>query len=123
MAASLLTSSAKILIIFIEFSEVLAFLPMLRLNYTIGLKFFFKGISGFNFQMFDFAQYLSFLPFGASLASGGERFELAGFDTKSAFLNGADIILFCLVFTTSLCVHLTLRLLCGRVSYLRRRIN
>jgi hypothetical protein len=37
------------LISFIGFSEVLAFLPMININYPVGLKFFFRGISGLNF--------------------------------------------------------------------------
>jgi hypothetical protein len=37
---------------FIGFSEILAFLPMINLDYTANLKSFFRGISGMNFQMF-----------------------------------------------------------------------
>ena len=62
LATSLVSSSAAIMISFIGFSEILAFLPMINLNYPLKLQYFFKGISGMNFQMYDIAKYLSFLP-------------------------------------------------------------
>jgi len=55
LATSIASSSAAIMISFIGFSEILAFLPMVNLKYPLKLQFFFKGISGLNFQMYDFA--------------------------------------------------------------------
>jgi hypothetical protein len=49
LATSLVSSSAAILISFIGFSETLAFLPMVNIPYTVGLTYFFQGISGLNF--------------------------------------------------------------------------
>ena len=67
LVTSLVTSSAAVFISFIGFSEILAFLPMINLEYPPGLIFFFRGISGLNFQLYDVASYLgAYLPFGKS---------------------------------------------------------
>ena len=49
LTISMATGSAAVFVSFIGFSEFLAFVPMINLNYTPGLEFFFRGISGMNF--------------------------------------------------------------------------
>ena len=79
LATSLVSSSAAIMISFIGFSEILAFLPMINLEYPIRLQFFFQGISGMNFQMYDFQSKLGFLPLVETNKPIGKRFDNAGF--------------------------------------------
>lgn len=94
----MITGNAAILFSFIGFSEILAFLPMINLDYNETLKGFFKGISGLNFKFYDAGNYiLLFIPFGKSLPPKAERFFLAGFESSSFILNTADILLFYLI--------------------------
>ena len=81
LAISLVTSSAAVFISFIGFSEVLAFLPMINLNYPPGLVLFFRGISGMNFQLYDIAEILQDkLGLSLSINVRAERFDNAGFE-------------------------------------------
>lgn len=103
----MITGSAAILFSFIGFSEILAFLPMVNLDYNENLKGFFRGISGLNFKLYDVGDYLQFfIPFGKSLPEKAERFMLAGFESKSFVLNTADILLFYLITFTFASLYL-----------------
>jgi len=97
LATSIVSSSAAILISFIGFSEILAFLPMINLHYPLRLQYFFRGISGLNFQMYDFAKKLEFLPLADTLQPMGKRFTNAGFEYQSFLLNSVDIVFLYLV--------------------------
>jgi len=111
MAVSMLTGSMASFISVIGFSEFLAFLPMINLEYTMGLKFFFRGISGVNFKFYDAARWLTFLDLpetADSILSDG--FEDAGFDTIAFFLGTADILLIVLISLANYLVLKTLSL-------------
>lgn len=97
-AIGMITGSAAILFSFIGFSEILAFLPMINLDYNENLKGFFKGISGLNFKLYDAGAYLElFITFDLSYPEKAERFMLAGFESKSFILNTSDVLLFFLI--------------------------
>lgn len=94
----MITGSAAILFSFIGFSEILAFLPMINLDYNETLKGFFKGISGLNFKFYDVGDYILLLvSFDKSLPEKSERFVLAGFESASFILNTSDVLLFLLI--------------------------
>ena len=80
LVASLVTSSAAILISFIGFSEVLALLPIINLDYPETLNMFFRGIAGLNFQMYDMGSYMEKLPFTQSSDDTPERYKNAGLE-------------------------------------------
>ena len=77
----MVTGGAAVFISFIGFSEFLAFLPMVNMDYTPGLNFFFRGISGMNFKLYDMGNYVSELGFPESGDFKDVRFEIAGFDS------------------------------------------
>ena len=104
LATSLVSSSAAILISFIGFSEILAFLPMINLQYPLRLEYFFKGISGLNFQMYDFSSRLNFLPFKESAQPMGKRFNNAGFEFKYFLLNSTDIFFLYFITLANFCL-------------------
>jgi hypothetical protein len=57
---------------------------MINLDYTLPMIEFFKGISGMNFQMYDFGDYLTFLDLPVTgTFSMGSGFEHAGFEVVS----------------------------------------
>ena len=109
VATSLMTSSATIMISFIGFSEYLAFLPIVNLNYPLPLIKFFRGISGVNFALYEANQWLTWLPLPVTgNESSGMRYENAGFENVAFFQGGADIFLIILLAIVNVIIMLLL---------------
>lgn len=67
------------------------------------------GISGLNFKLYDFGNYIdAIIPFTSSHPEKGERFVLSGFESMSFVLNTADILLFYLITLTIASIYLLL---------------
>lgn len=97
IATGIATGASAIMISFIGFSETLAFLPMININYPVKLVYFFRGISGMNFQFFDIAEHLGFIDLPTTAPPREDRFENAGFESQALILSTADIILLALI--------------------------
>lgn len=124
MAVSVVTGSMATFISIIGFSEFLAFLPMINLEYTAGLKFFFRGISGVNFQFYDAASWLEFLDLPKTAGYGlNEGYEDAGFDNVALFLGTADITLICLISFVNYSLYRLGLLFLGRFKFWRNRFK
>lgn len=104
IATGIVTGASAIMISFIGFSETLAFLPMININYPVKLVYFFKGISGMNFKFFDIADHLGFINLPVTAPPRKDRFENAGFDSQALFLSTADIVLLVLISCTSFAI-------------------
>jgi len=102
------TSSSATFISLIGFSEFLALLPVVNMDYTPGLKEFFKGISGLNFQMFSFGSYFEWIPLPVSFTEREQRFSNAGFDSQSFILGSADAIFTFMVMALTMGVYILL---------------
>lgn len=124
MALSVVSGGAAAFISIIGFSEYFSFLPMINLEYPMGLRFFFQGISGMNFQFYNAAGWLSFLDLPKTRNSFiSDGFSDAGFDTISFFLGTADIVFVCLITFANYLVTRILLLVLGRFKYWNKKLT
>lgn len=90
----------------------------------MGLRFFFQGISGMNFQFYNAAGWLSFLDLPKTRNSFiSDGFSDAGFDTISFFLGTADIVFVCLITFANYLVTRILLLVLGRFKYWNKKLT
>lgn len=76
-----------------------------------------------NFQFYDMAEYLQFIPFVVTSDVKAERFENAGFEFESLVLGSADILFLYLTTIVSLLIYFILLKMLYRFKKLRSYLS